>query len=89
MPGVDSWERELTTEEDLGTLGGKNVLYPIVISVTQIHILVIIYQLHTSKMGEFWLYVKETLTSVTFKIIHLNQHGISDLEKNGTISQIK
>ena len=70
-------------------MGGKRALYPIVVSVTQIHILVIIYQLHTSKTGEFCLYVKETLTSVTFKIIHLNQHGVSDLEKNGTKSQIK
>ena len=73
----------------MGTLGGKSDLYPIVVSVTQIHILVILYQLHTSKMGEFLLYVKETLTSLTFKAIHLNQHDISDLEKNGTISQIK
>lgn len=83
MPGVEGWERELTTEEDLGTFGGKSALYPIAVLVTQIHILVILYQLHTSKIGEFWLYVKETLTSVTFKIIHLNQHDISDLEKMG------
>ena len=86
---VKCWERELTTEEDLGTLGGKSALIPIVVSITQIHTLLTTYPLHTSKRGEFWLYVKESLTRLTFKIIHLNQHGISDLEKNGTISQIK